>query len=150
MLRKNYFFFVLRKNLVLRASRLSLWQRNRRKWSSLTPAAVILENERALRKGLRTAVVRVYTEKNKTVRRKNNKRKIWILLEEVEPTRWGEENVLQVLKKQRTKPKHSYKNNCKKSALPRMSRIRVLLQRMDWGWVERKVKKGSLIDFIIF
>ena len=58
-----FFFFVLRKNLVLRASRLSLWQRNRRKWSSLTPAAVILENERALRKGLRTAVVRVYTEK---------------------------------------------------------------------------------------
>ena len=60
-----FFFFVLRKNLVLRASRLSLWQRNRRKWSSLTPAAVILENERALRKGLRTAVVRVYTEKKK-------------------------------------------------------------------------------------
>ena len=149
MLRKNYFFFVLRKNLVLRASRLSLWQRNRRKWSSLTPAVVILENERALRKGLRTAVVRVYTEKKK-VRGKNNERKIWNLQEEVEPTKWGEENVLQVFKKQRTKPKHSYKNNCKKSALPRISRIRVLLQRMDWGWVERKVKKGSLINFIIF
>ena len=96
-----------------------------------------MENERALRKSLRTEVVRVYTEKNKTVWKKNNERKIWILLEEVEPTRWGEENVLQVFKKQRTKPKHSYKNSCKKSALPSISIIRVLLQRMDWGWVKR-------------
>ena len=56
---------VLRKNLVLRVSRLSLWQRSRRKRSSLTPTAVILENEGALRKGWRTAVVRIYTEKTK-------------------------------------------------------------------------------------
>ena len=68
---KTIFFFVLRKNLVRRASRLSLWQRNRRKWSSLTPAAVILENERAWRKGLRTAVVRVYAEK------KSERKKKW-------------------------------------------------------------------------